>query len=504
MIEQKNILRGVPDPLGVSFQGSEVNFSVFSANAHEVILCLFTLEKKQISEIPMHRTEDVWHVSIHGLALPLLYAYQANGPQTPPHYFRPDLLLLDPYAKEISSAHEWGASDEYWPLGKISQPKAFDWKGTTHPKIPSEDLIIYEMHVRSFTQDPSSKVQHPGTYLGIIEKIPHFLDLGINAIELMPLYEFNESGYRGVNPQPHQRLYNYWGYSSVNFFSPMNRYAHQETLNEFKMMVRELHKHGIEVILDVVYNHTAEKRDEKHAYSFLGLDRSVYYMLSGDDECNYSGCGHTMNLNHPVMRKLVRDSLKYWVEEMHIDGFRFDLAAIMSRDQDGKLLDPSPLIEEISLDSELLQTKLIAEPWDLSTFQLGGFYPEKDRWSEWNGKYRDAVRSFIKGDSGSKEEFAKRISGSYDLFSSRSPQASVNFVTVHDGFSLTDLVSYDKKHNEANGENNQDGNSHNISWNCGVEGKTEDPEILFLRKKTDEKLFNRSLFFSGNSSPFYG
>ena len=488
------ISEGRPQPLGATIYQNGMNFALFSEHAKKVTLCFLDVHTKEIlEEIPFdfetNRTGFIWHLFIENLPLPLLYAYRVDGSHKSPFFYHAVTLLSDPYAKVLDVSQEWGKREFHHPLGLLNEELTFDWEGDSFPRISSKDLIIYEMHVRSFTKDESSKVAHPGTFLGIIEKIPYLLDLGINAVELMPIQEFNECSYTRHNPTTKEHLFNYWGYSSINFFSPMNRYAvgkeHGSAILEFKTLVRALHKNGIEVILDVVFNHTGEKKHMGDAYSFIGIDRPVYYMLTpeGKDQ-NFTGCGNTVNVNHPVTRQFIRECLHYWVLEMHVDGFRFDLASVMNRDMAGNLLDSSPLIEELSLDPILADTKLIAEPWDAAgAYQVGGFYHQRKRWSEWNGKYRDSVRSFIKGDYHSKKEFANRLCGSQDLFPGRDATASLNFITCHDGFTLKDLVSYNEKHNLANGENNQDGNSNNISWNCGVEGETDDPKIHQMRER---------------------
>ena len=355
------------------------------------------------------------------------------------------------------------------------------------------------MHVRGFTQDPSSNVVDRGTFLGIIEKIPYLKSLGINAVELMPIHEFNENDNSNRDPTTNETLCNYWGYSTVNFFSPMSRYGtgKKSALHEFKTLVKALHAHGIEVILDVVYNHTAEGNGEGSIISFKGLENSVYYMLGPNGEYyNFSGCGNTLNCNNPLVRELIRDSLRYWVTEMHVDGFRFDLASILTRSHDGIVLSNPPLIEAITLDPILANTKLIAEAWDAGGLYQVGTFPAMGTWAEWNGKYRDSIRRFVKGTDEEVGSFATRICGSEDLYGKgRLPSHSINFVTAHDGFTLSDLASYNQKHNEPNGENNRDGTDDNESWNCGEEGTTNDPEVIALRKR-QMKNFHLALMVS--------
>lgn len=484
---------GKPYPFGATSWQEGVNFSIAAKEAQKLSLCFFdeSHQEKPFKEIPLdpnlNKTGDVWHVHVKGLPAFVVYGYRIsyNSAQETSY------LLLDPYAQSVASPSSWGSqpNDPYRPLGKVMVQSTFDWQGDKFPRIPSKNLILYEMHIRGFTRDASSEVQYPGTYLGVIEKIPYLKELGVNALEIMPIHEYNEKEAVQVHPKNKQRLYNYFGYSTVNFFSPMNRYASQSTqdhaLIEFKTMVRELHRNGIEVILDVVYNHTFEGNENGPFLSFRGLNRRAYYMM--DEEGNYlnfSGCGNTFNTNHPLSLELILQSLRYWVTEMHIDGFRFDLACIFARAQNGSPLSNAPIIEAISLDPILSETKLIAEAWDAGgLYQVGGFYPG-NRWSEWNGRYRDIVRRFIKGTSEHKRAFATTLCGSQDLYGwGRAPTCSVNFITAHDGFSLADLVSYNEKHNEENGENNRDGFDHNDSWNCGLEGHSSNKKVVCLRER---------------------
>jgi isoamylase len=365
----------------------------------------------------------------------------------------------------------------------------FDWEDDRPLEISPEDRIIYEMHVRSFTRHPSSEIKHPGTFAGVREKIPYLKELGINAIELMPIFEFDEFENSRPNPQTGETLYNYWGYSTVGFFAPKAGYAATGKLgmqvDELKALVKELHRNGIEIILDVVFNHTAEGNENGPYISFRGIDNQTYYMLTPDGYYfNFSGCGNTLNCNNPIVRNLVLDCLRYWASEYHIDGFRFDLASILGRDPWGAPLTNPPLLESLAFDPILAKCELIAEAWDAGGLYQVGSFPAYGRWAEWNGKYRDAIRKFIKG-NGSVGEMAQRLQGSPDLYAwcGRAPATSINFITAHDGFTLADLVSYNDKHNEANGENNQDGANDNDSWNCGWEGATDDPAINALRKR---------------------
>jgi isoamylase/glycogen operon protein len=489
---------GTASPFGATLQEGGVNFSLHSKQASWASLALFSFpDKNPIAEIPLdpnvNQTGNVWHILVKNLQLPLYYAWRLDKEKGKffKGFMKKENLLLDPHAKALSTSSTWGKEDKnYHPLGLIVQTEEFDWEQDRPLNIPYHELVIYEMHVRGFTKDTSSKVAQPGTFLSMIEKIPYLVDLGINAVKLLPIFEFNECEWRRFNPMTGERLYNFWGYSTVNYFSPMQRYASQDApfqaAKDFKKLVKELHKNGIEVILDVVFNHTAEGNESGPILSFKGIDLPIYYMMDSHHQfSNYTGCGNTVNCNHAVVREFIRTSLQYWVTEMHVDGFRFDLAGIMMRGLRGEVLTNPPIIEELSEDPILANTKLIAEPWDCAgLYELGNFYPGKDRWSEWNDKYRDSTRRFIKGDRGEKREFAERISGSQDIFWKKgTPTASINFITAHDGFTLKDLVSYNQKNNSANAEDNRDGNPNNVSWNCGAEGKTEDQKIVALRER---------------------
>ncbi len=508
---------GYPEPYGTSLRAGGVNFVLFTKNGTSVTLCLWAPDNSdKLFEIPLdpkkNKTGNIWHIHVEGVATGWRYGYRINGPYNPQTgmFFDSTVILLDPYAKAIDSSHAWGephllqgkkdSTDTTYRArgillaqgeekGDTTRKHSFDWQETARPEIRMENLVIYEMHVRGLTKHPSSKVTHPGTFLGLIEKIPYLKDLGVNAIELLPVHEFNECEFLRCHPVTKKTLYNYWGYSTVNFFAPMNRYStgtsHTSAIDEFKIMVRELHKAGIEVILDVVFNHTAEGNENGPSLSFRGLENVVYYMLAPDGQyLNFSGCGNTLNCNHPVVRMLILNCLRYWVTEMHVDGFRFDLASILGRATDGTPLPTPPLIEMITLDPLFANTKLIAEAWDAGGLYQVGSFPSWGIWAEWNGKYRDNVRRFIKGTPGEAGHFATRLCGSEDLYgNNRSPWHSVNFVTCHDGFTLADTVAYNEKHNESNGENNQDGLNQNDTWNCGAEGKTKDPKILALRQR---------------------
>lgn len=498
MRDQLSHSRGFPFPFGATKHPNGINFALFSKHAIAISLCLFEPgEERPFIEIPLdpktHRTGDVWHIFVFDLPDETRYGYRVDGPYNPRKglHFDNRNILLDPYCRLVDSSHIWSSSPQKDPShiqkGIVYPTEPFHWGEDTHPNIPLKELIIYEMHVRGFTQDPSSEVTYPGSFLGIIEKIPYLKELGINAIELMPIQEFNERENILTHPTTGEALFQYWGYSTVNFFSPMVKYGSGKSsvINEFKSLVKELHQHGIEVILDVVFNHTAEGSEGGPTLSFRGIENSVYYMLSPEGRYyNFSGCGNTFNCNNPIVRELIRDSLRYWVKEMHVDGFRFDLASILTRGPDGAPLKLPPLIEAITDDPILANTKLIAEAWDAAGLYQIGTFPAMGVWAEWNGIYRDNVRNFIKGTEGLAGAFATRISGSEDLYGKgRSPAHSINFITAHDGFTLADQVSYNQKHNRDNGENNRDGANNNDSWNCGVEGATTHPKILALRQR---------------------
>ena len=503
-----NTINGAPSPLGATIDNDHINFALFSALATDVWLCLFERDTgKLYAEIPLfphiNKTGDVWHIAIQKPEIPTVYAYRTLPLLNPKQYF-----LLDPYAKSLCVTNVWGKNNElkdhesiYHPLAELPGKETFDWENDAPPKTPLNDLIIYEMSVRAFTRDPSSNAANPGTFLGIIEKIPYLVELGVNAIELLPVQEFNECEYMPTHPLVKSPLYNFWGYSTVNFFAPMNRFASSNApgaaIREFKTMVKKLHQNGIEVILDVVFNHTAEGDETGPIISFKGIDNTTYYLRDEHGAyLNYSGCGNSLNANHPFVLAFIVDCLCYWVTEMHVDGFRFDLASALTRGSDGTPLHNAPVIEAITNHPILSKIKLISEPWDAAgLYQVGNFAAETKLWSEWNGKYRDGIRRFIKGSPWSSGEFATRLCGSEDLYHNRGPGNSINFVTAHDGFSLADLVSYNCKHNIDNGEGNRDGSSDNISWNCGEEGATSNKKILALREK-QMKNFHLALMLS--------
>jgi isoamylase len=529
---------GYPLPLGVHLHDDGALFAIFSRHASAVSLLLFGSVKEttpyQTIELDptYNRTGDIWHVWVEGVSAGQAYAYRVDGPYNPQegHRFNRHKLVIDPYATALSRHPEWDflnakGYDLASPLGALSfsatddadsVPRCivtgnrFEWKDDVPPRTPWSETIIYETHVKGFTVHPSSEVKQPGTFGGIVEKIPYLKELGVTAIELLPIQEFNEREINSVNPLTGEPLVNYWGYSTVSFFAPKAAYcgdgSEGSQILKFKEMVRELHKAGIEVILDVVFNHTAEGNESGPTISFRNLDNSIYYMLDKDRSRyqNYSGCGNTVNCNHPMVRQFIIDCLTYWVVKMHVDGFRFDLASVMGRDEDGEIMRNPPLLDEIAENPLLRDVKLIAEAWDAAgAYQVGSF--PGHRWSEWNGKYRDDIRLFWRGDPGMVGLLANRISGSADIYqkAGKEPLNSINFFTCHDGFTLKDLVSYNEKHNEANGEEGQDGTNQNYSYNYGVEGETDDPEIRQTRVR-QMKNFMATLFISRGVPLFLG
>ncbi|WP_126992719.1 glycogen debranching protein GlgX [Thermosipho globiformans] len=508
--------RGYPR-LGATPDDTGVNFAVFSRHAEKVVLELY---QNYYDATPSHRFEldpnynktgDIWHIYVYGVGHGQYYGWRVYGPYDPENgkRFNHHKLLVDPYAKAISSSFDWDSSSAYGydinsPLKDLSFSKEdsaisptksividdskYDWQGDKQLHIPWEDTIIYEMHVRLFTINPTSKVKFPGTFLGIIEKLDHLKELGVTTIELMPIFEFNVNSIDRINPITGERLKDIWGYNPLGFFAVTGNYSVGLKLGEqvflFKDFVKELHKNGFEVILDVVYNHTGEGNELGPTLNFRGFDNEIYYMLDPNNKryyLNYSGCGNTLNCNHPVVKELIIDSLRYWATEMHVDGFRFDLAAVLGRTPDGRWIGDFSLLKDIAEDPILHGLKLIAEGWDAAGGYFLGEFPEG--WAEWNGQYRDTVRKFVRGDEGVLVELAKRITGSQDLYGKKRPHASINFITCHDGFTMRDLVSYNYKHNEENGENNRDGADENFSYNYGVEGETDDPKINEIRKR---------------------
>jgi len=478
MINQLHIEDGTPFPLGLSFKEDRCNFAVFSQHATAVILGLFTDQQDSpAQEIPLKRSENIWHIAIQGLPPQTTYSFRCEGPydEKAGFLYKPNRWLADPYAKAIKGQTR----------ATVEKPKEFDWQGDLPLRIPAANLIIYEMHVRGFTKHPSSEVSEPGTFLGIIEKIPYFKELGVNALELMPIFEYDETHFKSNDPN-HLHLVNYWGYSPLHFFIPKQKYASADPIDEFKTLVRECHKNGIEVILDVVYNHTGEGTDFNYQINFKGLDNPVYYYFDDKGYHNYSGCGNTFNCNHPTVQQFIIDSLRYWVEEMHVDGFRFDLASVLTRGLNGHPMDDPPLIKAIISDPVVSKVKLIAEPWDPAGLYHKGSFGRWGPWMEWDDQYRDIVRRFLRGTEHASA-FTRVLTGSKDMFTTN--LKAVLFVTSHDGFSLRDLVTYNEKHNEENGEQNRDGHNHNESWNCGAEGPTQDENILQLRERQMRNFF---------------
>ncbi len=481
---------GNPYPLGGSLKEGVYNFALFSEHAEEVAIGFFKPnDKEPFLQIPLQRTGSIWHIALSGLDASSTYAFHAKGPSQKGFLYNFDVWLADPYAKEIDSPCIWNEKrpQKSSPFVRALLPKdlSFDWQGVKAPQIQRSELIIYEAHVRGFTRDDSSKTSFPGTYLALIEKIPHLKRLGVNAIELMPMFEFDETHSKNIHPQAEASLPNYWGYNSLHFFVPMRRFAAKSAILEFKTLVRELHRNGILVLLDVVYNHTGEGKEKDYYVHFRGLDNSVYYQLLDSGEYrDDTGCGHNVNANHPQVQQFILDSLRYWAEEFRVDGFRFDLCAALLRGSHGEVLKPAPLIEAIEKDPVLSKKILISEAWDASGLYLLGHFSNRGNWHEWNGQYRDHVRRFLKGTDDYAGAFATAISGSQPLYGpSKTPLSSINFVTCHDGYSLRDLVSYQQKHNMENGENNRDGADHNDSWNCGIEGAALDPKIVDLRER---------------------
>lgn len=491
---------GRPQPLGSTITPSGINFALFSRHAETVSLILEmedTLDAADRIEIKLdpklHKTGDIWHIQVSGLPPYIRYGYRLSGPwdpQTSGHGYNKDLILIDPYAKELRSPR-WRQDRSC--LGSqccvLIPDTSYNWEGDRPLNIPLHETIIYEMHVRGFTNHPSANCSFPGTFRGICEKVDYLKELGITAVELMPVTEFDENDCTFQNPETGEQLKNYWGYSPLAFFAPKSAYANDSghPLHEFRDMVKSLHQAGIEVILDIVYNHTAEGGWDGPTSSFRGIDNTIYYLLDPWTRAylNFSGCGNTCNCNHPVVRSLIMDALRWWVIEMHVDGFRFDLASILGRDQNGNVLSNPPVVERIAEDPILADTKIIAEAWDAAgLYQVGDFSPHH-RWAEWNGRFRDDVRSFMCGNSGQVPALATRIAGSSDLYqhNGRKPCNSINFITSHDGFTLADLVSYNEKHNLVNGEDNRDGDNNNLSWNSGAEGDTDNPKIQTLRNR---------------------
>lgn len=494
----------------------------FTINSHGATRCTLLLFKPQApkpyARIPFpdsYRIGDTYSMLVYDIKPDEFeYAFSFDGPYEPAKglLFNEENVLLDPYSRAVTGQRKWGEKPEG---GKDFEYRArvvkssFDWGNIKQLEQPFEDLVIYEIHVRGYTKDKSSGVSAPGTFAGLKDKIPYLKDLGINAVELMPIFEFDEM--ESARVVDGVQLYNYWGYNTVSFFAPNTSYAFNEEHNhegdELKSLIKALKENGIEVILDVVFNHTAEGNEMGPCFSFKGIDNNVYYMLTPDAHYyNFSGCGNVMNCNHPVVRNFIIDCLRHWAIEYRVDGFRFDLASILGRDQNGAPMANPPILESLAFDPVLGKMKLIAEAWDAGGLYQVGSFPSWNRWAEWNGRYRDDMRSFLKGDDGMAGNAITRITGSRDLYSpeSRGHKASVNFLTCHDGFTLYDLYSYNEKHNEKNGWNNTDGDNNGHSWNCGAEGETDDPNVNGLRRRLIKNAFAALLCSRGPAMFFAG
>jgi glycogen operon protein len=510
--------RGRSFPLGVTEAPDGINFVIFSRFAHTAQLFVWPIDSDRVLEVfaldpHLNRTGHHWHIRVGGLPGSFRYGWRIDGPRDRPgQRFVPDLTLLDPFCPAVSDGGVWGENTGFFrgPLSggrgthrrSLYHRRPFDWANDAPPLVPYEDSVIYELHVRGFTKHASSGVKHPGTFLGLIEKIPYLRDLGVTAVELLPVHEFDEDDCVFSNPFTGEALVNFWGYNSIAFAAPKAAYAaggpENGQVHEFREMVKAFHEAGIEVILDVVFNHTGEGDDRGRTYSLRGFDNELFYLLDAQGHyLNFTGCGNTVNCNNSIVRNMIMRCLQYWVADMHIDGLRFDLASIFGRDVDGHVLMEPPIVEEITEDGILADTKLIAEPWDAAGLYQVGRFPFGYRWSEWNGRYRDDVRRFWRGDPGLSGALATRMCGSSDLYqhAGRLPRHSINFLACHDGFTLADLVSFNHKHNEMNGEGNRDGSNENFSWNCGIEGTTTDAEVLHLRRQQAKNLMT-TLFLS--------
>jgi isoamylase len=494
--------QGLSFPIGPTVSPEGVNFCLYSKNAEWVEILFFDHvsdpePKYSIRLDPeLNKTYHYWHIFVEGIRAGQLYGYRIHGPYEPKkgHRFDASKVILDPYAKSVAIPKEYnrkalskfGKKASHSLKSVVVDVHQYDWEGDVNPRTPFSKTIIYELHVGGFTKNENSGIgpEKRGTFLGMIEKIPYLKELGITAIELLPVFQFDEQ-------DAPTGLINYWGYSPISFFAPHQGYSSDpenplQVLDDFRDMVKAFHKAGLEVILDVVFNHSSENKENGPTYTFKGIDNSIYYFLEDDKSKykNFSGTGNTMNANQAIVRRMIMSSIHFWIRDMHIDGFRFDLASILSRDEKGNPIENPPILWDIESDPVFAGTKLIAEAWDASgLYQVGSF--TGDSWKEWNGKFRDDIRSFLRGDKGKLGDFVTRLIGSPDIYAhrNRGPEQSINFVTCHDGFTLYDLVSYNVKHNLANRENNKDGNNVNFSWNCGIEGPTADEEILALRRK---------------------
>lgn len=519
VVERFKIRPGFFRMYGACVASNGVSFTINSHGATRCTLLLFKPQApKPYARIPFpdsYRIGDTYSMLVYDIKPDEFeYAFSFDGPYEPAKglLFNEENVLLDPYSRAVTGQRKWGEKPEG---GKDFEYRArvvkssFDWGNIKQLEQPFEDLVIYETHVRGYTKDKSSGVSAPGTFAGLKDKIPYLKDLGINAVELMPIFEFDEM--ESARVVDGVQLYNYWGYNTVSFFAPNTSYAFNEEHNhegdELKSLIKALKENGIEVILDVVFNHTAEGNEMGPCFSFKGIDNNVYYMLTPDAHYyNFSGCGNVMNCNHPVVRSFIIDCLRHWAIEYRVDGFRFDLASILGRDQNGAPMANPPILESLAFDPVLGKMKLIAEAWDAGGLYQVGSFPSWNRWAEWNGRYRDDMRSFLKGDDGMAGNAITRITGSRDLYSpeSRGHKASVNFMTCHDGFTLYDLYSYNEKHNEKNGWNNTDGDNNGHSWNCGAEGETDDPNVNGLRRRLIKNAFAALLCSRGPAMFFAG
>jgi glycogen operon protein len=500
------VTRGNPLPPGATPTPVGINFVLLCRHGTAVWLILSEpCEGEIYAEIPLdplsNRTGDHWHVRVDNLPEEFCYGFRVDGPRGDGHRYDPRIILHDPYTRALSCGRPWGTGDGL-PRRSLMIDSLVDQERCLNPRTPLEDTIIYELHVRGYTMGAGSGAQYPGTYRGLAEKIAYLKELGITAVELLPIDEFDEDDCPFVNPMTGESLRNLWGYNTIAFGAPKAAYAHNPErsgpLREFREMVEAFHAEGLEVYLDVVFNHTAESGDDGPTYNFRGVDNTLYYMLDArGNYLNYSGCGNTFSTDHPLVRNYVLDCLRSWIAEGGVDGFRFDLASVLGRDRHGNVLVEPPVVKRISEDSLLRDSKLIAEPWDAAGLYQVGTFPGEGRWSDWNGRFRDDVRRFWRGEPGLASAMATRVCGSDDLYAGRGPLHSINFICCHDGFTLNDLVSYDHKHNEANGEGNRDGSDANASWNCGVEGPTDDPAVFRLRAQQARNLMATLLISQG-------